>query len=78
MVKVFCDKCGDPIDYNINGINVDFNSYGVVKFSHSKDKHYELCNVCASKVAEFIKIKVVNNPVNNTVDRNTESEENEN
>ena len=54
MLKVFCDKCGDPIDYEINGINVDFNHYGVVKFGNSKDEHYQLCDVCANKVVEFI------------------------
>lgn len=55
MIKVFCDKCGDPVNHEINGINVDFNHYGAVKFMATKDEHFQLCDVCAKKVVEFIK-----------------------
>lgn len=32
MVKVFCDMCGREIDYEVDGVNLDFNHYGVVNF----------------------------------------------
>jgi hypothetical protein len=25
MVKVFCDMCGREIDYEVDGVNLDFN-----------------------------------------------------
>ncbi len=31
MIKVNCDMCGKEIDYNSDGVNVDFNQYGSVK-----------------------------------------------
>lgn len=34
MVKVYCDMCKREIDYNADGVNLDFNHYGVVKFMH--------------------------------------------
>ena len=55
MIKVFCDKCGEPVNHKINGINVDFNHYGEVKFMETNDEHFQLCDFCAKKVVEFIK-----------------------
>ena len=31
MVKVICDMCGKEIDYNLDGVNIEFNHYGIVK-----------------------------------------------
>ena len=56
MIKVFCDMCGKEIDYEKDGINLDFNHYGVVTFKHdlAKDHSIELCTDCANKVCDFI------------------------
>lgn len=54
MIIVKCDMCGCSIDYNLNGINVDFNHFGNVKMTGGEAKEYQLCNVCASKVRDFI------------------------
>lgn len=54
MVKVICDMCKKPIDYNIDGVNLDFNSFGVVNFkSHCKDGK-QLCIACATRVENWI------------------------
>lgn len=43
MVKVYCDMCKREIDYNVDGVNLDFNHYGVVKFMHGeKDEERQL------------------------------------
>lgn len=58
MIKVYCDKCGCEIDYNTNGINVDFNSFGIVKFRYGLDiDELQLCTKCANKLYEFGKGK---------------------
>lgn len=36
MVKVYCDMCKREIDYDVDGVNLDFNAYGVVKFMHNQ------------------------------------------
>lgn len=57
MISVTCDMCGCEIDYNLNGVNLDFNKYGTVKFKPTKaneSEEYQLCNVCASKVKKFV------------------------
>ena len=33
MIIVKCDMCGGNIDYNLNGVNVNFNHYGTVKMN---------------------------------------------
>ena len=44
MVKVYCDMCKREIDYNVDGVNLDFKHYGVVKFMHGvKDEERQLC-----------------------------------
>ena len=56
MYKVYCDKCGREIDQEIDGINLDFNYYGSVKFVNSaKENHLNLCTECAKKVLKFIR-----------------------
>lgn len=58
MIRVNCDMCGCDIDYEVNGVNVDFNHYGVVKFkSHENDMEFQLCDKCADKIYEYIKGK---------------------
>ena len=41
MIKVNCDMCGKEIDYNSDGVNVDFNQYGSVKMN-GKMKEYQV------------------------------------
>lgn len=56
MYKVYCDKCRREIDHDFDGINLDFNHYGSVKFTNSvKEEHLNLCLACAQKVLKFIK-----------------------
>lgn len=56
MIKAYCDKCGREIDQEIDGVNLDFNHYGCVKFVDSfKEEHLNLCVACAKKVIKFIK-----------------------
>lgn len=43
MVKVFCDMCGREIDYEVDGVNLDFNHYGVVNFKSSFSAEKQLC-----------------------------------
>lgn len=55
MVKVYCDMCKREIDYNVVGVNLDFNHYGVVKFMHGeKDEERQLCLSCAAHVRNWI------------------------
>lgn len=55
MVKVYCDMCKREIDYNVDGVNLDFNHYGVVKFMHGvKDEERQLCLNCAIRVRNWI------------------------
>lgn len=54
MIRVNCDMCGHPIDYEENGVNLTFNSYGVVNFMKPKHKEYQLCDECAGKIAEML------------------------
>ena len=48
--------CGCDVDYNLNGVNVNFNHYGTVQMSGG-EREYQVCNVCASKIDAFIKQK---------------------
>lgn len=43
MVKVFCDMCGREIDYEVDGVNLDFNHYGVVNFKTPFSAEKQLC-----------------------------------
>lgn len=54
MIKVFCDICGKEIDYEIDGVNLDFNQYGVVKFKSNWNAEKQLCTACAAKVCKWI------------------------
>lgn len=55
MVKVYCDMCKREIDYNVDGVNLDFNSYGVVKFmNNQKVEERQLCVSCATRVCNWI------------------------
>lgn len=59
MIKVFCDKCGKEIDYESNGLNLNFNSYGIIKFKKYEDTEFQLCKDCANEIYDFIKDKGV-------------------
>lgn len=61
MVKVFCDMCGREIDYEIDGVNLDFNHYGVVNFKSSFSAEKQLCLSCASKVCNFVENGAIKN-----------------
>lgn len=51
----YCDMCKREIDYNADGVNLDFNHYGVVKFMHGvKDEERQLCLNCAIRVRNWI------------------------
>lgn len=55
MVKVYCDMCKREIDYDVDGVNLNFNHFGVVKFMHGeKDKECQLCLRCALRVRSWI------------------------
>lgn len=54
MVKVFCDMCKRQIDYEVDGVNLDFNSFGVVKFDHNWKKEKQLCVSCAVRACNWI------------------------
>lgn len=58
MVKVFCDMCGHEIDYEIDyevdGVNLDFNHYGVVNFKTPFSAEKQLCLSCAARVRNFV------------------------
>lgn len=54
MVKVFCDMCGREIDYGVDGVNLDFNHYGVVNFKAPFSAEKQLCLSCAARVCSFV------------------------
>lgn len=54
MVKVFCDMCGREIDYEVDGVNLDFNHYGVVNFKKPFSAEKQLCLSCAARVCKFV------------------------
>ena len=43
MIKVNCDMCGKEIDYNSDGVNVDFNQYGSVKMNGKQNAQNNSC-----------------------------------
>ena len=59
MIIVKCDMCDADINYDYNGINCNFNHYGVVRFGGALNikEEYQLCNNCAYRVARFIEMK---------------------
>ena len=65
MLKVYCDMCGTPIDHKINGVNLDINCFGTVKFNTNWDCEKQLCTDCATKVVRFIDNKFANRSDNN-------------
>lgn len=65
MTKIYCDICGKEINYDINAVNLNFNSYYISDFD--KGKQYELCVNCAKRVQGMIK---------NMVGSSCESEDN--
>lgn len=54
MVKVYCDMCGNPIDQNIDGVNLNFFHYGVVNFKSNWEAEKNLCIACATRVLNWI------------------------
>ena len=54
MYKVYCDMCGKPIDHDIDGVNLDFNHYGVVQFRSNWKAEKQLCIACATRVLKWI------------------------
>lgn len=54
MIKVLCDMCGREIDYEVDGVNMDFNRYGVVSFKSSFSQEKQLCVSCAARVCAFV------------------------
>ena len=54
MLKVFCDMCKRPIDYEVDGVNLDFSNFGVVKFEHNWKREKQLCVSCAVRVCNWI------------------------
>ena len=55
MLKVYCDMCKREIDYNVDGVNLDFNRYGVVEFKHNqKIEERQLCVSCATRVYNWV------------------------
>lgn len=54
MIEVTCDMCKKPIDYNIDGVNLNFNHYGVVKFNNNFDIERQLCIACATRINKWI------------------------
>jgi len=54
MIKVTCDMCKKPIDFNVDGVNVQFHSYGVVNFKTYYDDEKQLCVACAAKASKWI------------------------
>lgn len=54
MIKVNCDMCRKPIDYNIDGVNLDFFNYGTVKFKTDWKAEKNLCIACATRVLNWI------------------------
>lgn len=54
MIKVFCDMCGREIDYEVDGVNMDFNHYGVVSFKSPFSAEKQLCLTCVARVCDFV------------------------
>ena len=54
MIKVTCDMCGKPIDYNIDGVNCSFINYGTVKFKTNWEADKQFCIACATRVCNWI------------------------
>lgn len=54
MIEVTCDMCRKAIDYNVDGVNLDFNHYGTVKFNSNWTQEKQLCIACAARVANWI------------------------
>lgn len=46
--------CGCDINYEINGVNVNFNHYGKVHMG-GEEREYQVCNLCAKKINDFIR-----------------------
>ena len=51
MIKVYCDMCLREIDYKKDGVNLDFNRFGTVRFKQGQD----LEKVCDYVDAEALK-----------------------
>ncbi len=54
MYKVYCDMCRKPIDCDVDGVNLDFNHYGVVQFRSGWKVEKQLCIACATRVLNWI------------------------
>ena len=54
MIKVYCDMCGKPIDCDIDGVNLNFFHYGVVKFKTDWKAEKNLCIACATRVLNWV------------------------
>lgn len=46
--------CGREIDYEVDGVNLDFNHYGVVNFKTPFSAEKQLCLTCAARVCNFV------------------------
>lgn len=46
--------CGKIIDDNIDGVNLDFNHYGSVKFSTNWGAEKQFCIACATRTLKWI------------------------
>ena len=60
MIKVYCDMCLREIDYEKDGVNMDFNRYGTVKFKQGRDLEKQLCERCAQKVCDYVDAEALN------------------
>lgn len=54
MVKVYCDMCLREIDYEKDGVNMDFNRFGTVRFKQGQDLEKQLCKSCAQRVCDYV------------------------
>lgn len=45
---------GREIDYEVDGVNLDFNHYGVVNFKTPFSAEKQLCLSCAARVRNFV------------------------
>ena len=54
MVKVYCDMCLCEIDYEKDGVNMDFNRFGTVRFKQGQDLEKQLCKSCAQRVCDYV------------------------
>lgn len=61
MVKVTCDMCKKPINYDIDGVNLDFHCYGVVNFKHQWSEEKQLCIACATRVINWVNEQLAKN-----------------